>query len=235
MKHFWSKALLFAMLVSGFVAIKASAAEEWYEVDVAMAVPDGVNFPGNIYVMYTGDATDLFADLNSENSFHTTMKALPGTYSVYQITPSFDSEYEFLATSSFTVKDNSTKVHVYIRGMEGLINEEITEEETPTDLASMGDKIASEVEKRQAEENEKLMTKQVVEASSLGDTANQSQEQTDELKQPPERNTGISELTGTEDLRIDNNLGYMIAGAVIIGLGLLAIIFVLIRKTKRGK
>ena len=223
---------LFCLLIGNTVF--ASDAANWQKVKFKMNVPDGVDIPSPVYVMYTGADTDLFAELSSENSFTTEVQALPGTYTIYQIVPSFDTDLEFMGTSSFVVDADNPDISIYIKNADGIVN---ADDSTPSDLASYGETISAQIEAEQAKEQQALVDQQNAAANAeykgQGTLSTQPGQQGEEaLMDSGERQSKITDFTGTTDAT-KSLTGLVIIGAVILGVGVLVIIAVLTRKYKK--
>ncbi len=207
----------------------------WVSVKVKMAVPSGVEIPNPVYVMYLGKDTDLFAELSKENGYETDVKAVPGTYDIYQVVPTFPTDLTFMATSQFIADNNNPVINIYIRDAEGLINADITEGDVPVDLAQYGEAVSEQAEAEQAKKQQEIQEQQAEAANATyegeGVLSVQPEQQNPGGSLPGDntRQTKITGVTATNDA-VAGVTGLMIIGAVIVGVGILIIIFVLMRK-----
>ncbi len=231
------KVMLLVALIGVFSAIPVSASElQWENVTFKMAVPEGVEISAPVYVMYTGQDTDLFAELSAENNYTAEVNAVQGKYDIYQIVPTFGTDLTFMGTSSFMVAGDNPTINIYIKDAEGLINADITEGEVPNDLATYGELISAQVEAEQSAEQQKLKEQQEEAANATytgeGTLSTQPGAQgSADTADAVGRQTKISEVTATDDAKTGLT-GLMIIGAVILGVGMLVIICVLVRKYK---
>lgn len=241
MKKRISVLILSTMLLCMLLPCIASAQSlNWGKVTFSMKVPDGVVVDSPLYVMYTGGQSDLFAELNADNGFTQTIDAPLGDYNIYQVVLSGDSSYQFMGPSVFTVNEDSPTVWIYIMdGENGLINVEATGVEPPADLASYGEKIAKEIEAAQLEDQAELERQQqealattpegaVVEAQGIDDGQPQVQGESG-------RNTKIKGATGTEDKAKNDMVPLVVAGAAIVGVGLLITVAIMVRKVSKNR
>lgn len=232
------KALILAASIIGLLGSSNVYAEEmqWEKVTFKMAVPSDVEISAPVYVMYTGQDTDLFAELSEDNNYTAEVNAIPGTYNIYQIVPTFPTDLSFMATSTLTITTDNPVINIYIRNAEGLLNADITDGEVPTDLASYGEMIGKQIEAEQEAEQQKIKDQQA-EASNMvyegeGILAEQpSEPTTDNTTASNERQTKINNVTATED-NTSGLAGLVVIGGCILGVGILVIIVVLLRKYK---
>lgn len=234
------KAILLTALIGILSAIPVSATElQWEKVTFKMAVPDGVAVDGPVYVMYTGKDTDLFAELSADNNYTSEVNAIPGTYDIYQISPGYATDLSFMATSKLTIAADNPTVNIYIRNTEGLLNADITEGEVPSDLATYGEMIAKQVEAEQDAEQQKIRQQQEEAGNETFEgqgtlTTQPGVQGADATADPSGRETKIKSVTATEDAATGVT-GLVIIGACILGIGILIIIAVMLRKYKKIK
>lgn len=220
-------------------SVVSASNPEWGKVTFSMKIPDGVVVESPLYVMYTGPQTDLFAELNADNGFTQTIDAPLGDYELYQVVLSGDTVYQFMGPMNFTVSDDQPTVYIYIAdGENGIINVDATGEEPPANLASYGEVIAREMEAAQLAEQQELERQQQealagTPEGAIVDTPTEDQPEQETADQG--RNTKIKAATGTEDTATNNLVPLLIAGAAIVGVGILITVAIMIRKVNLSK
>lgn len=199
------------------------------KLTVSMEIPENFDYAGAVYALYSGNETDLFAELNAENNYRTEINAAEGTYSVFQIIATEATHYEFLAERIIDVVGD-TEIHVYIRDNGSIIN---ATGETPTDIVSMGEALIRQNMNEEEREAASLMAQQYAESSALpqGYEEEASDETKGSAENPEERETKITSISSTSDSSpLSNIMPLIITGAIILGVGVLVVVAIMLRK-----
>lgn len=228
------KAIFLAGILSVLGIAPAFASEQalqWENVTFKMIVPDEIDIPSPVYVMYKGAETDLFAELSADNGYESTIQALPGTYNIYQVTPTFETDIEFMTKSQITIKNDEPVFYVYLRNADGIINGELTGEEIPSDLASYGEAIAEQIEIEEQKKQEELakLQEEVADPNKVNVPARE------ETVDDGSRQTKVTTVSATEDNKDNGLTGLVVIAAVIGAIGMIIVIAVLLRQSSKNK
>ena len=216
------------------VILSITSMHSVYAKDADKAVTFSLNRPaewtykGEIYVLYSGTDTDIFAELNEENEYTANVSVPSGTYDIFQIVTTNDTNYEFLCEKRITVEGDLV-VPVFIEENGNIIN---ADGEVPTNLAAYGELIAKEIKYEEDKLAQELMEEQ--EAEFVRRPVVPAKEK-EEKSQIGGRETKVKSVTGTKDAPAASSIApIIIVVATILGVGILIVIVVLLKKVKNG-
>lgn len=226
--------VVMALLLSIGSTLTVFGSTESGKVTVSMEIPENFDYVGSVYVLYSGNDTDLFAELNGENNYRTEISAPEGTYSVFQIIATETTHYEFLAERIVDVTEG-TVIPVYIRDNGEILN---SNGEVPTDIVSMGEALVRQSMNEEDREAETLLAQQYADSSALPQSFEEelAEGESDKPATPTERETKITSISSTSDSSpLSNVMPLIITGAVILGIGVLVVIAIMLRKISLRK
>ena len=107
---------------------------------LSMPIPEDAPVSGSIYILYTGDETDVFLELNEENDYVASIELPAGEYRLFQVeTTTTDLPYQYETPDAVTVKDDTESfVYIYDNEAKEYINSDLIGGEIPKNLASEG-------------------------------------------------------------------------------------------------
>lgn len=208
------------------VSCDTTEGSERYEVTARLLLPEELkDSEGQVSVIYKGEETDIFLELNKENDYTATQYVVNGSYGLFaNIAGGGFSDYSFWTKKTFDVANEKVVINVFIMSNSEYLNAELYDE-SPTGLSECGEEYAKREEQRLAEAK-----------TAAQMPSSESQEVKEPVQKREETGAAVQEPTVEESLEqvemIDSTV--IIVGFVFACIILLLLLYLLLIRPKKN-